>query len=71
LKRRGSRYGIIAFLPAIVMTYVCSSFVFVSNQFLGMGSVPLAYAYGAVVTIVVAVMALLKIKKDVKNGAEI
>jgi len=36
-----------------------------------MGSVPLAYAYGAVVTIVVAVMALLKIKKDVKNGAEI
>ena len=53
------------------MTYVCSSFVFVSNQFLGMGSVPLAYAYGAVVTIVVAVMALLKIKKDVKNGAEI
>lgn len=71
LKRRGSRCGIIAFLPAIVMTYVCSSFVFVSNQFLGMGSVPLAYAYGAVVTIVVAVMALLKIKKDVKNGAEI
>lgn len=71
LKRRGSRYGIIAFLPAIVMTYVCSSFVFVSNQFLGMGSVPLAYAYGAVVTIVVAVMALLKIKKDVKNGADI
>lgn len=70
-KRRGSRYGIIAFLPAIVMTYVCSSFVFVSNQFLGMGSTPLAYAYGAVVTIVVAVMALLKIKKDVKNGAEI
>lgn len=71
LKRRGSSYGIIAFLPAIVMTYVCSSFVFVSNQFLGMGSVPLAYVYGAVVTIVVAVMALLKIKKDVKNGAEI
>lgn len=71
LKRRGSRYGIIAFLPAVIMTYVCSSFVFVSNQFFGMGSTPLAYAYGAVVTIVVMVAAILKIKKDVKNGAEI
>lgn len=71
LKRRGSRYGIIAFLPAVIMTYVCSSFVFVSNQFFGMGATPLAYAYGAVVTIVVMVAATLKIKKDVKNGAEI
>jgi carbon starvation protein CstA len=71
LMRKGSSFYILALIPAIFMTYVCSSFVFVSNQFLGMGSVPLAYAYGAVVTIVVMVAATLKIKKDVKNGAEI
>ncbi len=41
----------IALLPAVFMTYICSSFIFVSNQFVGMGAVPMAYVWGAVVTL--------------------
>lgn len=43
----------IALIPAIVMTYVISTFVFQSGQFLGMENVPLAYSLGGVVTIIV------------------
>ena len=41
----------VALIPAIFMTYICSSFVFVSNQFVGMGAVPMAYVWGGVATI--------------------
>ena len=71
LMRRKSKYSFLAIIPAVFMTFICSSFVFVSGQFIGMGATPMAYAYGAVVTVVVAVAALYKINKDVKNGAEI
>jgi carbon starvation protein CstA len=43
----------VALLPAVFMTYICSSFVFVSNQFVGMGAVPMAYVWGGVVTIAI------------------
>ena len=41
----------VALIPAIFMTYICSSFIFVSNQFVGMGAVPMAYVWGGVATI--------------------
>jgi carbon starvation protein CstA len=43
----------VALLPAVFMTYICSSFVFVSNQFVGMGTVPTAYVLGGVLTLVI------------------
>ena len=38
----------VALLPAVFMTYICSSFVFVSGQFVGMGPVTMAYVWGGV-----------------------
>ena len=71
LMRRDSRYYIVALIPAIIMTFICASFIFVSNQFIGMGSCDAAYAYGGGLTAIVAGLLMLKIKKDIKNGAEI
>lgn len=43
----------VALIPAVFMTYICSSFVFVSNQFVGMGTDPMAYVWGGVATLVI------------------
>ena len=43
----------VAAVPAVFMTYICSSFVFVSNQFVGLGSTPIAYILGGVLTAVI------------------
>lgn len=71
LMRKHSRVVFLSLIPAIIMTYVCSSFVFVSNQFVGMGATDLAYLYGAAVTAVISGLLMLKIRKDVKRGATI
>ena len=71
LMRRGSRWSIIALIPAIFMTYVCSSFIFVSNQFLGLGATWAAYAYGGAMTAIISGLFMLNIRKSVKRGAEI
>lgn len=71
LMRRRSGASVIALVPAIFMTYICTSFVFVSNQFLGLGGCDAAYIYGGIATAVVSVLLILKIQKDVKRGAEI
>ncbi|MBQ2784859.1 MAG: carbon starvation protein A [Alistipes sp.] len=71
LMRKHSRVVFLSLIPAIIMTYVCSSFVFVSNQFVGMGATDLAYLYGAAVTAVISGLLMLKIRKDVKRGAAI
>jgi carbon starvation protein CstA len=71
LMRRGSRWSIIALIPAIFMTYVCSSFIFVSNQFLGLGATWAAYAYGGAMTAIISGLFMLNIRKGVKRGAEI
>lgn len=71
LKRRGSRYTIIALIPAIIMTYICSSFIFVSAQFVGMGACTAAYIYGGGVTAVISGLLMLNIRRDVKRGANI
>ena len=41
----------IALIPAVFMTYICSSFVFVSKQFVGMGVNPMAYVWGGLATL--------------------
>ena len=57
----------VALPPAIFMTYICSSFVFVSNQFFGMGATAVAYILGGVVTIILAAIMWLKLRQDSKN----
>ena len=71
LMRRGSKVSFLALLPAILMTYVCSSFVFVSSQFVGLGATAEAYIYGAAMTAVISGLLMTKIRKDVKQGATI
>ena len=71
LMRRRSRASWLALIPAMIMTYICSSFVFVSDQFIGMGACDLAYIYGGAVTAIVSGLFMLKIVKDVKRGAAI
>ena len=71
LMRRRSRYVLLALIPALIMTYICASFVFVSNQFVGMGSVDAAYIYGGAVTAIVAGLLILKIRKINRNETNI
>ena len=56
----------VALPPAVFMTYICSSFVFVSKQFVGLGATPMAYILGGVVT--VALTALMCYKLHLDNG---
>ena len=71
LMRKGSSFYVLALIPAIFMTYVCSSFVFVSTQFIGLGTTTAAYVYGAAVTAIFSGLIMLKIRKDVKSGVSI
>ena len=71
LIRRGSCWSIIALVPAICMTYVCSSFLFVSGQFVGMGATPLAYIYGGAVTAVIAGLMIYIIRNKIGNETNI
>lgn len=68
LSRKQSNYVMLALIPAMIMTYVCSAFVFVSNQFVGMGACNEAYVYAAALTAIIAGLMMLKIRRDVKRG---
>lgn len=46
---------VISLLPAMIMTYVCSSYIFISPMMCGMENRTLAYILGGVLTLVVAV----------------
>lgn len=63
LVRRRANYWI-ALLPALFMTYICASFLFISNQFLGMENRPLAYLLGGVLTLLIALIMIFKLRKD-------
>ena len=54
---------VIGMLPALVMTYVCSSYIFVSPMMCGMENRTLAYILGGVLTIVIAVAVHIKAKR--------
>ena len=71
LMRRRSHFVLLALIPALIMTYICASFVFVSDQFVGMGSVDAAYIYGGAVTAIVAGLLILKIRKINRNETNI
>lgn len=64
-RRRANRW--IAMLPALAMTYVCTSFVFVSDQFFGMSDRTAAYALGGIATLLVTIIMLLKLRRDAKS----
>ena len=51
---------IIGALPAIIMTYVCSSYIFISPMMFNMNNKPLAYMFGGVLTLIVASAAYMK-----------
>ncbi len=68
LFRRKVNYWL-ALLPAVMMTYVCSSFLFVSNQFFGMEDRPTAYLLGGVLTLILTLMMIYKLRKDAKTAA--
>lgn len=60
----GRRNVWVALLPAVFMTFVCSSFVFVSPQFFGMGATTTAYIGGAVVTAVLTAAMCIRLRRD-------
>ena len=63
--RRGVWAGLI---PALVMTYVCGSYVFVSPLMFGMENRLAAYLLGGAVTLVLFVLVLLKLRRDNAKG---
>ena len=71
LMHRRSRFVPIAMIPALIMTYICASFVFVSDQFIGMGGVDAAYIYGGAVTAIIAGLLIMKIRRDIKHESNI
>lgn len=54
---------VIGLLPAIIMTYVCSSYIFISPMMCGMENRAAAYALGGVLTIIIAAMVHFKKEK--------
>ena len=65
----GRRNIWVALLPAIFMTYICASFVFVSSQFVGLGATATAYLCGGAATLVILVIMIYKLRKDAKMSA--
>lgn len=70
LYRRGGNYYWLAVIPALFMTYICSSYVFVSKtEFIGMDNHLHAYALGGLVTVIITALAALKFRKNDKIKA--
>ncbi len=57
----------VALPPAVFMTYICTSFVFVSGQFIGMQNRALAYALAGVVTLAITVAMWIKVQRSTKT----
>ena len=55
LAQRKANYWV-ALIPALIMTYICSSFLFVSNQFFGLEDRTTAYLLGAALTLLLALI---------------
>lgn len=68
LRRRGENI-LAAAVPAVFMTYVCSSFVFVSGQFFGLENRTAAYLLGGAVTAVIVLSMYFKLLRDAKGNA--
>jgi carbon starvation protein CstA len=55
---------IIALLPALLMTYICASYIFISPMMFGMENRAMAYIFGGVLTIIITILASIKLKKQ-------
>ena len=70
LYKKGGKLYWLALLPALFMTYICSSYVFISKtEFIGMENRTLAYILGAVVTMGITALVTLKLRRDDKIKA--
>ena len=58
---------IIALLPALLMTYICSSYIFISPMMFGMENRTIAYICGGVLTIIIAALVSTKMKRSSIN----
>lgn len=58
----------IALLPALAMTFIVSSFVFESDQFMGMSSRVVAYVMGGAVTALIAAIVMLYARRKAPLG---
>ena len=56
----------VALPPAVLMTYICISFVFISGQFIGMANHTLAYILAGVVTLAISAAMWVKVLKQSK-----
>lgn len=54
---------VIGAVPALIMTYVCSSYIFISPMMFGLENRSLAYLSGAALTIAIAIAVFFKAKK--------
>ena len=62
-----SKHGkpvMIGLLPALFMTYICSSYIFVSPMMAGLENRALAYVLGGVLTVAIAMPILLQFRKE-------
>ena len=67
LYRRG-RGVLVGLIPALVMTYVCASYIFVSPLMFGMANRCAAYVLGGVVTLLILVVMTFKMRRaDAKS----
>ena len=57
---------IIGLLPALFMTYVCSSYIFISPMMVGLENKTLAYILGGVLALLVSIAAMLKTRTSDK-----
>lgn len=64
-QKRGLMVGL---LPALVMTYVCASYVFVSPLMFGMQQRTWAYVLGGAVTLVILGSMIVKLRRDHAAG---
>ena len=61
-----ARHGkpvVIGLLPALFMTYICSSYIFVSPMMAGLENRVLAYVLGGALTVAIGMAILLQFKK--------
>ena len=63
--RMRSKPIIIALIPALVMTFIVSSYVFISKQFIGLGTGWYSYASGAALSLAICwIVMRMKVKKE-------
>lgn len=57
----------VGMIPALIMTYVCASYVFVSPLMFGLQNRALAYLLGGVATVIILFLMIPKLRNDAKG----